>query len=141
MADVTIIRPGTWGLTRPVSDGGGGWTTFATEQRLAPSIQMFWPPIRNGAPIINAVLVCLNGPVTQPPDGNTVLFPLPITADVDPLFGDLSNPQRNSLRSGMSTFMADYTFTDYDGTVTTKSGFSVKAAGWNNSTPLSQLVV
>lgn len=134
-----IVQPGTWALSRP-TQVEGTWTTFASVQRLGSGVQNFFPPFSNGLPLENAVLVRLTGVIVNPVDANTVIFPLPITNVSDPTIGDLTAGQRLALRNNVNSWLQDYTYTDYDGTVVSKSNFTLKSVGWTNATKLSEVV-
>lgn len=139
MTDVTLIRSGRWGLSRALFVDGG-WTTYAAEQRLAPTVENHWPPIRAGAPVVNAVLVRLVGPVTAPADTNTRLFPRDLADLADVTLGELTAAQGNNLRNFLESWLLGYSFQDWDGQQKVIAAFTEKTATYTNSTTLKQIV-
>lgn len=143
--DVTTIKEGRWALSRPIQEADGGWTTYASQQRAeigATAVEHFWPPFVGGTPAVNAVLVRLvgmSGPITQPADGNTRIFPRDIANVADVTLGELTANQRNALRNTLETWLTGYTFTDWDGQERVIVPFTDKVATYDGATTLRQV--
>jgi len=140
VADVSLIRAGRWGLSRPLFIDGG-WTTYAMEQHLGSlGAENYFPPRQaDGTPLCNAVLVRLSGTITAPSDGNTVLFPRNLADLGDVTLGELTANQRNALRNTLESWLTGYTFTDWDGQRVTVPSFTERTATYTADTTLKEV--
>lgn len=138
MADVTQIESGRWGFSRIVSDGGGGWTTHAMQERLASAIAAKYPPLVNGAYPVPYAMVRLAGHLVTPATNDTVL--LPRNLDLDELtLGDLTAAQRLNLRNFLETWI-DYQFTDWDGSLRSMPGMGTVVATYTAGTLVREVL-
>lgn len=115
MIETTHIGAGRWGLSRIFIRADGSYTTYASEQKLADHIAHHYPPMNGGAYVIDVCVVRLQGNITQPSDGNTVLLPRSLQAIGDIELGELTIPQRNALRTVLTNWLTAYQYVDYRG--------------------------
>lgn len=140
MGLVSIVKAGRWGLSQPLRELDGGWTSQAAIQRLAPIVEHYFPPRQaNGAYTIPAVLVRLIGPVTPPSDSSTILFPRDIADLADNTLGDLTAGQRNAWRTAIESWLPGFTFLDYQGATVIVAPFQAVTSLYTVATSLRQV--